>query len=70
MTKKNRKMADWLKIDFLKFSDDITRDKGKKGINLVEKLYVSDDYYDGFLDVFGSVESKGGPLILMKHILI
>lgn len=58
MTKKNRKMADWLKIDFLKISDDITRDKGKKGINLIEKIDVSDDYSDGFLDIYGVVKSK------------
>lgn len=58
MTKKNRKMADWLKIDFLKISDDITREKGKKGIKLVEKIDVSEDFSDGFLDIFGVVKSK------------
>ena len=58
MTKKNRKMADWLKIDFLKYSDDIIRDKGKKGINLVKEIDVSEDYSDGFLDIFGVVKSK------------
>ena len=51
-------MADWLKIDFLKYSDDIIRDKGKKGINLVKEIDVSEDYSDGFLDIFGVVKSK------------
>ena len=57
MEDKNRVIADKLKVDFMRFSNDIIRTKGRESIKDIEELEVSDDYSDGFLDIFGVLNS-------------